>query len=336
MIRKKKHYIFDVLTGKKIICDSLRYIIDPTYDSTFKILFGSKRAEKRLAALLNSLLFPGNNEEKIVKIKYLPNEFHSLNKKWNENSLKTDIACEIEVNKKIYVLILEMQIGDSGSLTQRLFDYGTTLRNVYLSKNCFSIGISISSGVSSNYVKLKKTTAKKSTNLEYINTVLINLDKELINLNNGENIYINNKELDIEGEEFLKLLGLRAWATKEGEKFVFPNFDISDNDEINECINILSSMNDRQWKEILMAERYKRDLIKDSEKRGEYKAFVFGVFEFFLEGIADDDRGYNFLVNNNVIIEDENEIRRILKDKEQTLVDEFIRYLDNYDFFNQD
>ena len=59
--------------------------------------------------ILNFLLFPGNNEEKIIKLKYLPNEFHSLNKKWNKNFLKTDITCEIELNNKKYVLILEMQ-----------------------------------------------------------------------------------------------------------------------------------------------------------------------------------------------------------------------------------
>ena len=59
--------------------------------------------------ILNFLLFPGNNEEKIIKLKYLPNEFHSLNKKLNKNFLRTDITCEIELNNKKYVLILEMQ-----------------------------------------------------------------------------------------------------------------------------------------------------------------------------------------------------------------------------------
>lgn len=331
---KKKKYIFDVMKGKKISCESLRYLIDPTYDSTFKILFGAKGAEERLTALLNSLLFPGDDEEKIEELNYLPNEFHSLNKKWNKNALRTDIACEIIINDKKYVLILEMQIGDNGSLTQRLFDYGTSLRNNNSSENCFSLGISISSKVNSNYVKLKKTTAKSSTTLEYINTVLINLDKELINMKNNKNININNKVLDIEGKEFIKLLGIRAWAKKEGEKFIFPNFDLSENEAINECINILSSFNDRQLTEVLMDERYKLDIMKDSEKRGQYRGYIDSAFQIFLEGIPGDDRAYNLLKDNNIILEDEGELIEILKDKPQSLVNQFIVYLNNYEFFN--
>lgn len=328
---KKKCFIFDVLSGKKIPCKSLRYIIDPTYDSTFKILFGSNGAEDRLISLLNSLLFPGINEKKIEKLRYLPNEFHKLNEKSNKNTVITDIACEVEINDKKYAIILEMQIGDNCSLTKRLFDYGTSLRNNNSFKNCFSLGISISSRVNSNFIKLKKTTTRSSMTLEYINTVLINLNNELTNMENNENININNKVIDIEGKEFIKLLGLRTWAKKEGEKFVFPNLNLSDNGAINECINILSSINDIQLTQIIMEERYKLELIEHSEKRGEKKGLIYAAFQIFLEG-ENDDRAYNLLKDKNIILENEDEIKEILNGYSQILVEEFIDYLKNYVF----
>ena len=93
----KKQYIFDILTGSKITYKSLRYIIDPTYDITFNILFGTTGCEYRLIALLNSLLFPGNNEKKITKLEYLTNELKNFDKKWYKNSLRANITCEIEI-----------------------------------------------------------------------------------------------------------------------------------------------------------------------------------------------------------------------------------------------
>ena len=289
---KKKQYIFDALTGSKISCKSLRYIIDPTYDITFNILFGTTGCEYRLIALLNSLLFPGNNEKKITKLEYLTNELKNFDKKWYKNSLRANITCEIEINNNKFILFLEIQ------------------------KEFNKLKISITSRVNN------------TKNLEHINTVLINLDKELINITNNEDININNKVLDIEGKEFIKLLGVKIWATKIGEKFVLPNLDLSDNEAINECINILSSINDIDLTEILMDEKYKLDIIKNSEN----KTLIKIAFQIFLEGI-NDDRAINLLKDNNVVLEDEDEIREKLFEEHQSLVDEFIEYLKIYEFF---
>ena len=178
-------------------------------------------------------------------------------------------------------------------------------------------------------MKISITSRVNNTkNLEHINTVLINLDKELINITNNEDININNKVLDIEGKEFIKLLGVKIWATKIGQKFVLPNLDLSDNETINECINILSSINDIELTEILMDEKYKLDIIKNSEN----KTLIKIAFQIFLEGI-NDDRAINLLKDNNVVLEDEDEIREKLFEEHQSLVDEFIEYLKIYEFF---
>lgn len=267
-ISKNKKYSFDVLNGNKISCKSLKYLVDPVYDSTFKLLFGINGAEERLIGLLNSILFPGQNEDKIRRLGYLTNEFHSFNQKGNKKSLRADIVCEIERNNNNkFVVAIEMEIGDKGSLTQRLFDYGTSLRNVNSSKNCFSLGISISSRVNSNYVKLMKTTMNNTSTLDYINTVQVNIDNELIKVNGDEDIKINNKFLENEGKEFIKLLGLRNWAEKSGDKFVLPNLKLSDNEAINDCIEYLSSINDNLFVEILIDEKYKLDFANNKKRK---------------------------------------------------------------------
>ena len=194
------------------------------------------------------------------------------------------------------------------------------------------MGISVSSKLQTNFVKLKKTTTNSTTTLNYITTVHLNVSKELININANKDIKINNKILENEGEEFIKLLGLRNWAEKSGEKFIIPDLKLSDNDTINECISILSSMNDNQVVEILMDEQYKYEFAKTFTQEGFYKGLVISSFEFFLEGI-NDDRAYNLLKNNNVVLEDESEIKSILNDRPDVLVHEFIDYLKIYGFF---
>lgn len=125
----KCHY-FELSNGEQLSCKLIKSITDPIYDSNFKRLFGVSGAEKRLIDLLNSLLFPGEEVNKIISVKYLSNEFHKFNQKHDKGSLRTDIACEISINGIIYVVAIEMQIGAQGTLNKRLFNYGTSLRNI--------------------------------------------------------------------------------------------------------------------------------------------------------------------------------------------------------------
>ena len=77
-----------------------------------------------------------------------------------------------------------------------------------------------------------------------------------------------------------------------------------------------------------MDEKYKLDIIKNSEN----KALIKIAFQIFLEGI-NDDRAINLLKDNNVVLEDEDEIREKLFEEHKSLVDEFIEYLKIYEFF---
>ena len=211
-------YYFDLLDEEQISCRGIKYVVDPTYDSTFKMLFGCNGAENRLIDMLNALLFPDKNQRKIRKLKYLTNEINKINQKNGKKSLRPDIACEIETDDNIYVFAIKVQIGDRGSFNKRLFNYGTSLRNANSYKDFFALGISISSKVNSNYTKLKEFSNNEEKTLKFITTIQINVDKELENIENGENNNINGQTIKNEGKEFIKLLGLRNWATKRGQK----------------------------------------------------------------------------------------------------------------------
>ena len=333
---KKRKYVFHLLDGDSITSKELKFIVDPTYDSTFKILFGSTGSEKRLKEMLNAILYPGIYPKKIKRLKFLPNEIHKLNEKNNKNSLITDIACEIEVDGKEYVIALEMQLGDKGSFNKRLFNYGTSLRNNNSFKNCIALGISISSRVQSNYTKLQKKTYTHELDLNYLRTIQVNLDNELGRMEEGKNIQINNKDIQDDGKEFIKLLSLRKWATKnDRNKYALPNWDISENPIINECIKILSEISDSELSRMILDEQYLEDIQAENFNAGMNKGYITCAFCNFLED-RNNKRALDLLTNNDIRIDEEEEVREILKDKENSDVEDFIHYLNNYNFFKLD
>ena len=154
----------------------------------------------------------------------------------------------------------------------------------------------------------------------------------VIRLVNGENIEINGKILQEEGKEFLKFLGIRNWGTKVCYKFALPDWDISDNDIINECINILSQISDNELTRILLDEQYYNDIKTENFNAGMNKGFVIASFSNFLED-RNNSRAFKMLRDNNAKVYGEEEIREMLKDKEESDVDKFIKYLKNYNFF---
>ena len=78
---KKKKFVFPLLDGNSITSKKLRHIVDTTYDSTFKLLFGMRGAEERLKALLNAFLYPGIIQKEIQSLTYIQNAIHRLNEK---------------------------------------------------------------------------------------------------------------------------------------------------------------------------------------------------------------------------------------------------------------
>ena len=315
--RNKKYY-YNLFNGEQISFKNPIFLVDPTYDSTFKILFGNIGCEKQLKDFLDAILYPGENESKIDKIRYLTNEFHKFNEIRNNRSLRTDIACEIERDGEIKVVAIEMQKGDRGSLNKRLFNYGTAIRNNNNYKNCISLGISCSSNISSNYVKLEKTSNGIRSFLNYIQTIVINVDKELLNLANNKLIKINEIEIGNDGKEFLKLFGLKSWAIKVGNRYAIPNykeFKLSTNPTINKCFEILSSFDNEELTEMILDEQYYIDIVNENinygfnqgkeegKKEGREEGIKEGREEGLKEGREEGKKeGINLGLNTGLII----------------------------------
>ena len=118
---QKKKYVFHLLDGDCITSKNLRFIVEPKQDSTFKQLFGMRGAEERLKVLLNAFLYPGIVQKEIQSLTYIQNAMHRLNKKNNNNSLITEIACQIMVDDQKYFIAIKMQLSDRGTLSKRLF-----------------------------------------------------------------------------------------------------------------------------------------------------------------------------------------------------------------------
>ena len=62
-------------------------------------------------------------------LQYLFGDYYELGKKYDLNSLKSDIACKGKLKDENEILIdIEMQIGWFSDMDNRLFDYGFSLR----------------------------------------------------------------------------------------------------------------------------------------------------------------------------------------------------------------
>ena len=200
-----------------------------------------------------------------------------------------------------------------------------------------ALGISVSSKVESNYTKLQKKTYSHIEDLEYLKTILINVDIELKRMEAGENIQINQQNLEEDGKEFIKLLGIRNWGTKcDNNRFALPEWDISENSVINECINILSEISDTKLSRMILDEQYFEDIKTENYNAGMdegiNKGLIIAAFLIFLEE-KEDERAFQILKSNNVQVKGDEEIKKILQGKKNSDVNDFIEYLNNYNFF---
>ena len=111
----------------------LSSIPDPSIDSNFKAIFNNH--SKRLENLLNSIYFEPN-DMKISELVFINNEYNAIGQAYNLNTLRSDIACKgkITINdgeQKELLLDVEIQINWIEELDDKLFEYGTLLRNNY-------------------------------------------------------------------------------------------------------------------------------------------------------------------------------------------------------------
>ena len=264
--KNRKQYYFILTSGEKLFFDEYISLFDQSFDSTFKELF--LNSPKILQDFLNNVYLE-NNDMKISNLEFLVGDYYDIGKQHNFNSLSSDIACRADIETKETILIdVEIQIGWREIMDDRLFEYGSLLRNRY-------------SNQEREKQKEKDIENKKIERL-YKDTIVIAfiLDKDLkkenlsclINLNkqkNNEKTLIPMKNFQIveihlfyevekiitgnfktlfgstlseDGQDWLKLIGLRCWAKKSKEKikYLLPklsgNQKYSKNKNINDAI----------------------------------------------------------------------------------------------------
>ena len=253
--------------------DGYFLIDDPSVDSSFKHLFLNNPV--RLKAFLNEIYFE-QNDMKIIELDYMIGEFYDIGKRFNIDSLKSDIACKAKIigSKKILINI-EIQINWLSNLDDRLFEYGACIRNAnsnvetkkeqerlnksgkkQKAKRIFNdvivIGLLITNTVSdnthTNQIDLwrKKNNNNNRTLVPGFNILEINVCEIVDEIKRKKDVKLFDNYITKNGADWLKLIGLRFWAKKKDGslgQYIFPkikkNEIYSQNNYINEVISEL-------------------------------------------------------------------------------------------------
>lgn len=372
--KDKKKYSFELTTGGKIDYDEVVSLYDPGYDATFKELFLNH--PERLKDFLNKAYFE-NKMMAIKELDYLKGEYYQIGKTYGFNSLSSDIACAAKINdendntKNTILIDAEIQIGWRDILYDRLFEYGSLMRNRYTNQQR-----------EKQLQSQSQNEKKKYRERQYNNTIVIAfvLDKErqkdnlssqiqlIKNKNNesngkilnnfqiaeihlfyevekiikGKDIKLFGNELNDEGKDWLKLIGLRCWAkeSKEIMKYILPklkdNEKYSNNEHINESIMLLIKGTEG------LTELYTQInfLIEEGEARGEVRGEEKG------KKISEISITYNLFVEKKNPLElfklrycyKRNEIKEIFDNHlkeikiDQNELNDFINYLEGYNY----
>ena len=253
--------------------DGYFLIDDPSVDSSFKHLFLNNPV--RLKAFLNEIYFE-QNDMKIIELDYMIGEFYDIGKRFNIDSLKSDIACKAKIigSKKILINI-EIQINWLSNLDDRLFEYGACIRNAnsnvetkkeqerlnksgkkQKAKRIFNdvivIGLLITNTVSdnthTNQIDLwrKKNNNNNRTLVPGFNILESNVCEIVDEIKRKKDVKLFDNYITKNGADWLKLIGLRFWAKKKDGslgQYIFPkikkNEIYSQNNYINEVISEL-------------------------------------------------------------------------------------------------
>ncbi len=314
----------------------INYIADPCYDSTFKILFGSENGKKRLIDLLNSIIFPDEDEDdEIIELTYVNNEFTKFNKKNNRDTIRADITSKVKTyDGNEFLICLEIQIGQKYNFTKRLFNYGTSLRNSHKFKDCYSIGFFLSTNQlnrKSSIVNLiKNNNSKHEKILKYMRIIEIDINAEVSNILDDEPVIINHKYINEKGKEYIKLFGIRNWCNNNSNRFRIPKIDnVSSNDIFKECLSILSSVNQDQISKMSVDEQSFFDSIKSYKD----EAFIIVAFDYFLKG-KDKKEIFEHFEKYDVNFEelDEFDIKSMLPKEKENNINNFIKFLKKYNY----
>ena len=331
---KTRNYTFELSNGKQLSTKRVIYIADPLYKIIFRILFIGNDGEKRLKDLLNAFLFPNENENKIQNLSIITQEYLIENSKLHINFKLADTICKIETtNNKIYIVAIELRINFERTLKKNII-YSDTSKSIISSFDYnYTLLISILSKINYNENNITKTSNNENKNINLIQIIEIDFKKEFKNLKKGKNIFINGKELKTEGKEFIKFFCLGKWAKYKRNRYIIPNIEITKNETLNECFDILSSFSEFEMTKILREEEdfidYLNSMWEEGFRKGITESSIKLGFIIYLEDKKKSEIAYE-IMKNKVKIENENEIREILKNKDTKNVNDFIDYLKKY------
>ncbi|ORY76126.1 hypothetical protein LY90DRAFT_698822 [Neocallimastix californiae] len=311
---------FKSIDGK---IEKLEYktIADSAYDQTFKRLFSwnliidDVKGEERLRSLLNSFFFPNVDENgyKIKEVIEIRNEKEYLGSENAGGKLSFDVTCRCICWKgerkegeegEEGIFDVEMQTSYESDFVVRLLEYGFGLRydGIKIKEDENKQDQNEEENKEEKQKKDKKKRKKKKENLGNIIGTLdnppvevyaINLPYEIKKLSNNEPLIFNKKILDKSGVEWIKLLGLRHWATRDEHllyhKYIIPKNTGDSNNVIQSAIRILEMINERDLKEFIKNEAIFLGQIKGAEEKGD-KERKYKVCEKMLKNNEDMER----------------------------------------------
>ena len=307
--KSENDYIFKLKENKEISqnIDECDKFIDPSFDQVFKEIFSptinskEKSGNDRLLSLLNSLLFPNEEENKFIKVVPWGNESPIMNDK-NFGCLKFDISCQATMKFKndTRLVDVEMQLGKEADLKTRLFYYGSSLARDSKKKTII-LGL-INSGSSSKSfssyewgIYESDLLLQKKEKIEILDIIVINLKEQIKLIEEGKSVIVNGKELGKEGKNWLKLLGIRHFEQQYRDYYYLPkqiNFEF---EEIKSSFSLLKNYNEDKLRSYLNAENYANSLlnftrsqgIEEGKKEGIEKGRKEGIEEGRKEGIEE-------------------------------------------------
>lgn len=284
-----RNYLFFGNNDEQYESKDLYKLVDPSIDATFKFLFADPDTEL-LSDALNSILFPDfPNNPQLTNIEIINNEIVKPAQKQNKGTIRADVACSASYNGERIILGIEMQIGVSTDFTTRLLNYNVGLRYRNGYKTTWTLGLLVhvrkKEEDESSYTQLNKKINHETIKLDDLNMGELDLYTLIKKINNNEDIFINGKKLRERGKEWIKLLGLRTWATQKFDKYLIPkNYKLSDNPKLMKAIQRLSNIPIDVINNSLVEEKelqkYFEDLDK-AEKDGEIKGIIKSSFGLF-------------------------------------------------------
>ncbi len=298
-------------------------VCDPSFDSTFKIMF--QNYPKRLMNLLNSIYFLDHGD-KIIDLVVKYNEFPVISQKFNQMSAKMDLFCEFTLKslkdktKETY-LDLEIQIGYEKELDKRLLFYGSETLKTHQNDVNDVISYVICLILPSNDTNANKPSSKiqlledevgtnARTELEFIKIIKINIYTELMSI-----LEKSSEQSCDDRDEWLKFLGLRFWCDgNDDDRYILPYGKLSHNNKINECFSELLALNNQQLNIIRQIEHYEENIEKKTQIICMFKSYK----EFQLYPLFSKD--YKEKEIRNILIK----TTEVTNQNELKLIEEFI------------